>query len=85
MAWQILAIWTVVMATIVWFVHSERQLLANASMAQAALLYGQGRRQPEVAPAAPEEPVAAPAPTPRRSEGPSRAEREFVKALSQTA
>jgi|GEM_PF-2041641 hypothetical protein len=83
MAWQILAIWTVVMVTIGWFVHSERQLLGNASMAQARLLYGRRRRQPEADEAAPtpEEPAAVP----RRSEGPSRAEREFVKALSQTA
>lgn len=81
MAWQILAIWAVVMVTITWFVRDERQLLANASLAQARFLYGAPHyTTPTPAAADPASaPVAAP-PRPARELG--RDGKAFLEALS---
>jgi len=81
MAWQILAMWAVAMVTIAWFVRGERQLIANATLAQAAFLYAPQRAPHDDY----ESDLSVDAPLPRRSDGLSRAERDFLKALSQTA
>ena len=78
MAWQILAIWALVMASIAWFVRDERRLIANASMAQAAFLYPPSSHGDD----ADEDNAAAPQ-TGRRA-GLSSVEREFLQALSDT-
>lgn len=81
MAWEIFAIWAVVIATIAWFVHEERRLIANASLAQASFLY----------PRAPKGEATSPAPVgtsrvdaaPRRQQELGPASQEFIQALSQ--
>lgn len=79
MAWQILAMWAVVIATLVWFVRDERKLLANAAMAQAAHYYAhaaQYRYQSET--------PAAPAPRPAvRTGGLTETQRQFMQAFAQ--
>ncbi|WP_193337467.1 hypothetical protein [Devosia beringensis] len=87
MAWQILAMWAVAMVTIAWFVRGERQLIANATLAQAAFLYAPQRAPHDdyESDLSVDAPIPRPAPLPRRSDGLSRAERDFLKALSQTA
>lgn len=82
MAWQILAMWAVVMATIVWFVRDERRLLANAAMAQAAYYYSrapQYRYQSSES----ETPPAPPKPV-NRTGGLTPTQREFLQAFAQT-
>ena len=77
MAWQILAIWALVMASIAWFVRDERRLIANATMAQAAFLY------PPSSPGHDADDDSESPQTGRRAEL-SSVEREFLQALSDT-
>ena len=78
MAWQILAIWALVMASIAWFVRDERRLIANATMAQAAFLYPPSSPGHDA-----DDDSESPAQTGRRAEL-SSVEREFLQALSDT-
>lgn len=79
MAWQILAIWAIVMGTITWFIRDERRLIANATMAQAAFFYERPRADESEGPA-----LAQGHPLPRRH-GLSSADRQFLKALSENS
>ena len=87
MAWQILAMWILAMVTIAWFVRRERGLIANATMAQAAFLHAHRLDRPRQDDA-PARPLSdAPVPVRQAARGPeqlSSAERQFLKALSQT-
>ena len=60
-AWQLLAIWAIVLGTIVWFVRDERRLEADQALARAARYYAHAPRRA----AAPQ----TPAPLPRRRIG----------------
>lgn len=77
MVWELLAIWTIVIVTLTWFVRDEKRRVADADMARAARYYAHAPRyRHETA----EPVVAAPAPQ-RRSGGLSDAQRRFLKAL----
>ena len=81
MVWQILTMWTIVVASIAWFVHDERRLIANATLAQAAFLYGHPARQRQgvdVATEAPGRPVV------QRGAEFTSTQRAFLKAFSET-
>tara|TARA_R110002020_G_scaffold102381_2_gene240448 strand:+ start:1228 stop:1479 length:252 start_codon:yes stop_codon:yes gene_type:complete len=80
MAWQIVAIWAVVMVTITWFVRDERRLIANASLAQARFLYGPPHYTAPVPEAAAASATAAAPGRPIRELG--RDGRAFLEALS---
>ena len=77
MAWQILAMWVIVIGTIVWFVRDERRLRAEAALVAAAAYYAHApkyRFQSSPAPVTP-----APA---RRTGGLSDTQRKFLQALA---
>ena len=97
MAWEIFAIWTVAILTIAWFVHDERKLLANASMAQARLLYAPARPERHVRvmtledddalaaePEAAAEMIVPPRPV-RREAGLTETQRRFLAEISAMA
>ena len=77
MVWQLLAIWTIVIVTLIWFVRDEKRRVADAAMARAARYYAHAPRYRHAAP----EPVVAPPAPPRRSGGLSDEQRRFLKAL----
>lgn len=80
MAWQVLAIWAVTIATIVWFVRDERRLKTEAALAQAAQYYAQAPKYRYQ--------VSAPVPAPsarqpvRRTGGLSAAQRKFLDEIA---
>lgn len=80
MAWELLAIWGIVIATIIWFVRDERRLRAEADLERAARYYAHAPKYRHVA--AKREP-APPAPV-HRPGGLSRQQREFLAAFAQT-
>lgn len=54
-AWQLLAIWAIVLGTFVWFVRDERRIEADRALARAARYYAHAPRfralaQPEPTP-----------------------------------
>lgn len=52
MAWQVLAIWAIVVSTIVWFIGDERRLEADRDLARATRYYAHAtpfRTRPEPA------------------------------------
>lgn len=62
MAWQLLAIWMIMTATIVWFVRDVKRERADARLAQAARYYAHA---PKYRFGARNEPRPEPAPLPR--------------------
>lgn len=75
MVWQVLAMWTIVIATITWFVRDERRLRHEAAVAQAARYYAHAPKYRHVT----AEPVlASPAP---RVGGLSAAQRKVLKGM----
>jgi hypothetical protein len=49
MAWQVLAMWGIVIVTITWFVRDERRLRAEAKLAEAARYYAHAPKYRHVA------------------------------------
>lgn len=78
MAWQLLAMWGIVILTITWFVRDERRLRVDAVLAEAARYYAHAPKYRHL-PAG--EPVAVPVPAPRVG-GLTETQREFLKALA---
>ena len=78
MAWQLLAMWGIVIATITWFVRDERRLRADAELAEAASYYAHA---PKYRHLAVDEPVAVPA---RRVGGLTSKQREYLQAFAKT-
>lgn len=79
MAWELMAIWAIVIATTVWFFRDERRLRAEAELQRAARYYAHAPKYRHVA----VEPVEAPAPAPqRRTGGLNREQRAFIAALT---
>lgn len=76
MAWQILAMWGIVIGTVTWFVRDERRLRAEAKLAAAARYYAHAPKYRHVSP---DEPIAAPA---RRQAGLTPAQRAFLRAYA---
>ena len=64
MAWEILAIWLIVSATVIWFVRDERQRKSNAALARSAAYYAHA---PQYQHRSVETPVSVPQPAVRRT------------------
>lgn len=77
MAWEILAIWIIVILAITWFVRDEKRRKAELAIARAARYYAHApkyrHRPAERFDAAPPEP-------PRRTGGLTETQRAFLKA-----
>ena len=78
MAWQLLAMWGIVIVTITWFVRDERRLRADAELAKAASYYAYA---PKYRHLTVDEPVPVPA---RRVGGLTSKQREFLAAFANT-
>lgn len=75
---ELLALWTIVVGTVIWFIRDEKRLRAEADIERAARYYAHAPKYRHV-PARPTEP---PAPPPRRPAGGLTAEqRAFMQAL----
>ena len=74
MAWELLAMWVIVIVTVTWFVRDERRIRAEADIERAARYYAHAPKYRHVAaePAKPAEPPA------RRSGGLSERQRAFL-------
>lgn len=57
-AWQLLAIWAIVLSTIVWFVRDERRLEEEMVLARAARYYAHVPKRQSIRP----EPIPLPKP-----------------------
>lgn len=78
MVWQLVAIWVIVAATIVWFVRDERRLQAEARLAAAARYYAQAPQYRHVT-------VSAPVPRPaQRVGGLTASQRQFMQNFAKT-
>lgn len=60
MAWQLLAMWVVVLATVIWFIRDERRRRADREIERAARYYAYAPRFRHVTRAPTPEPVAQP-------------------------
>jgi len=78
MAWELLAMWGIVIATIIWFIRDERRLRAEAELKRAARYYAHAPQYRHVA----VEPAAEPVMPQRRTGGLSREQRAFIKEFS---
>ena len=77
MAWELLAIWAIVLATLTWFVRDERRLKAERELAEAAGYYAHASKYRHVA--------ARPTPPPRpplRRGGLSAEQRAILQSLA---
>ena len=80
MAWELLAIWLIVAATLVWFVRDEKRLRLDRLAARARqYATGSAWRHREPAPPAP---LPAPRPAPRST---TDIQRKFIEELQQRA
>ncbi|WP_332686511.1 hypothetical protein [Devosia sp.] len=77
MAWEILAIWAIVILTITWFVRDEKRLNAELAVARAARYYAHAPKYRHASVKATD--GAAPTP-PRRTGGLTETQRAFLKA-----
>lgn len=76
MAWELLAIWAIVITVLTWFVKDEKRLRAEADIARAARYYAHASKYRHVAP------QAIPVPVPvRRPGGLTEDQRRALKAL----
>ena len=78
MAWELLAMWGIVIATIIWFIRDEARLRAEAELERAARYYAHAGKYRHVT----AEP-AAEAPMPRRPTGGlTSQQRAFIREYS---
>ena len=78
MAWELLAMWAIVIAAIIWFIRDEKRLRAEAELQRAARYYAHAPKYRHVT----VEPAAKTAPPPRRTGGLSSEQRTFIKEFS---
>ena len=78
MAWEVLAMWAIVIATVIWFIRDEKRLRAEAEMKRAARYYAHAPQYRHVT----AEPIAQPAAPRMRTGGLTRVQRAFIEALS---
>lgn len=78
MAWQVLAIWAIVLATIVWFVRDERRLRAEAALKRAAAYYAHA---PQYQSRSTQTVTMLPPRPPRRTGGLSATQRRFLAGM----
>jgi hypothetical protein len=77
MAWEILAIWAIVIPTITWFVRDEKRREAELAIARAARYYA---HEPKYRHRSAERFEAAPPAPARRTGGLTESQRAFLKA-----
>jgi hypothetical protein len=77
MAWELLAMWAIVTATVVWFIRDERRLRAEADLKRAASYYAHAPKYRHISVEV--EPEAVPQP---RKGGLSHAQRTFITGFS---
>ena len=78
MAWELLAMWAIVIGTIIWFIRDEKRLRAEAELQRAARYYAHAPKYRHVA----VEPKAKAALPQRRTGGLSSEQRTFIKQFS---
>lgn len=78
MAWELLAMWAIVIATVIWFIRDERRLRAEAELKRAARYYAHAPQYRHVS----VEPAEAPALPPRRTGGLTEVQRAFIAELT---
>lgn len=77
MAWELLAIWAIVILAVTWFVRDERRLAADKGLAAAARYYAHAPQYRHIA-----APSVTEMPAPRvRTGGLTRQQRTFLEAL----
>jgi hypothetical protein len=77
MAWELLALWTIVAGTVIWFIRDEKRLQAEADIQRAARYYAHAANYRHVSPA----PVEQPAPPRRAVGGLSAEQRAFMQSI----
>lgn len=77
MIWQLLAIWILVIATLVWFIRDERKRISDAALARSARHYARAPQYRHVS----AEPATMPAPA-RRTGGLTAEQRRVFEALT---
>lgn len=77
MVWELLAMWAIVIVTLVWFFRDEKRRLADADLARAARYYAHAPKYRHVV----AEPIPVPVPV-RRTGGLSEEQRAYLKSLS---
>lgn len=77
MAWELLALWAIVIGTVTWFVRDERRLRAEADIERAARYYAHAPKYRHVA----VDPIMPDLP-PRRTGGLSEQQRSVLTALA---
>jgi hypothetical protein len=80
MAWELLAMWAIVIATVIWFIRDEKRLRAEAELKRAARYYAHAPQYRHVS----VEPAEAPALPPRRTGGLTQVQRAFIAELTRT-
>lgn len=78
MAWELLAIWLIVVATIIWFIRDEKRLRAEAELERAARYYAHAPQYRHVTPE-PTDPIVPPR---LRQGGLTKEEREILLGLT---
>lgn len=77
MAWELLAIWVIVSATVIWFIRDEKRVQAEADLERAARYYAHAPKYRHISP----EPVETVTPPARRTGGLSQEQRDFIATL----
>ncbi|WEK04090.1 MAG: hypothetical protein P0Y65_18190 [Candidatus Devosia phytovorans] len=78
MVWELLAMWAIVITTLVWFFRDEKRLKADAELARAASYYAHAATYRHRA----AEPIPVPIALPtRRPGGLSEEQRAYLKSL----
>ena len=80
MAWELLAMWVIVISTLVWFIRDEKRLRADAALQRAARYYAHAPKYRHISvEPADSNTVAAPA---LRTGGLSPDQRAFIESYS---
>ena len=77
MPWELLAMWAIVIVTVVWFFRDEKRRVADADLARSASYYAHAPKYRHVT----AEPIPVPVPI-RRAGGLTEEQRAYLKALS---
>jgi hypothetical protein len=78
MAWELLALWMIVVGTVTWFIRDERRLRAEADIARAARYYAHAPKYRHVSAEVAEQPTLPPR---RAAGGLSAEQREFMQSM----
>ena len=79
MAWQILAMWSIVLVTIVWFMRDEKRLRHDAKLEAAARYYAHAPKYRHISV---DDAFTTPMPT-RRVGGLSESQRAYMQGMAQ--